>query len=228
MGKTAVVLHSGGLDSTLCLARALKNNERVIALSLVYGQKNIREQLSAIDVVKHYFDLGHDVSRKVVDLTDVWEGTESALISNGTDMQTWTPEKVATFRGEAETSVQFRNGVFIAVGVAQAMMLGAEQLWVGMTGQGANQYADCSPSFCRNMFEAAYVGSRCSVNVVAPLNTSNKVRIVGDALHYGIPIGLTWTCYGPGPIHCGTCLACVERREAFKTNGVEDLVEYEN
>lgn len=230
-----LVLHSGGLDSSLALYQALTQGYEVLALFFCYGQKNIREYSASTDVVKYYIERRYPVRRIVLDIGDVFIGMQSELSADVEELSHWTEEQVAAFnrrkQGEASTSVPFRNGVFISIATAQALIYGCSQVWISSTGQGDTQYADCSSDFLDGMRRAVRVGSDGKVKLHTPFAGLSKEEIVtiisGDYdFMIDIPLELTWTCYGSGPAHCGTCLACVERKAAFRKVQFKDRIEY--
>jgi 7-cyano-7-deazaguanine synthase len=224
-----LVLHSGGLDSTLVLYQALRNGQNTIALSFDYGQRNDYELKAQVDTCEFFFRQGYRFKREIHNIEGIFAGSGSELLRLGAPTSEWTPEQVTSFRGEAPSSVPFRNGVLISLGVTQALIEDCDKLYIGITGQGSDQYADCSPQFVAAMSQAVKFGTGGKVELVAPFADRTKEQIVAYAVRHAedLPLAYTWTCYSDNNgLHCGKCLSCVERQQAFDKLGAKDPVLY--
>lgn len=230
MSKKAIVLSSGGLDSTTCLSIAVdkygKNN--VSTLSIYYGQKHDKELKCAQAVADHY-----GVAHYVKDISTVMDMSDCALLKTGTKEikhesyveQIKEDEIVSTY-------VPFRNGLLLSCATAIAVSIYPDdevEIYYGAHADdyAGNAYADCSPEFAAAMNEAINKGSYGRVNVVAPLINENKAGVVSIGKKLGTPYHLTWSCYEGKEKACGTCGTCIDRLEAFRLNNMEDPIEYE-
>lgn len=222
----AIVLLSGGLDSTLCVALAVKEHgkENVKALNIKYGQKHAVEEAHADDVC-NWFDITGEVIRLPAHL---FKG-ESTLIQGGADNPEVTYEELAASRGVSPTYVPFRNGSFLSLASAYALTHRASWLYYGAHAEDSRNWAypDCTPEFNGSMASAIYIGTYGKVRLVTPLQQMSKVQIIEESVKYSSPVHLTYSCYNGRTQHCGKCPTCVARIEAFKSVGFIDPVKYE-
>lgn len=228
--KKAIVLSSGGLDSTTCLSIAVDKygKDNVSTLSIYYGQKHDKELKCAQAVANHY-----GVAHYVKDISTVMDMSDCALLKTGTKEikhesyveQIKEDEIVSTY-------VPFRNGLLLSCATAIAVSIYPDdevEIYYGAHADdyAGNAYADCSPEFAAAMNEAINKGSYGRVNVVAPLINDNKAGVVSIGKKLGTPYHLTWSCYEGKEKACGTCGTCIDRLEAFRLNNMEDPIEYE-
>ena len=224
MDKTAVVLLSGGIDSTTCLAQAVKEYgaDNVLALSLFYGQKHEKE-LECAHKVSEYYGVDHVVQevKGVFDYSDC-----SLLQGRGEIKHESYAEQLKETRGErpVETYVPFRNGLFLAYAAAIAISVHAEVVYYGAHADDAagRAYPDCTPDFEKAMCEAIFEGSGRTVTMEAPLLYLNKAGVVKMGLELKAPYHLTWSCYEGGDKPCGKCGTCIDRQKAFEATGATD------
>jgi 7-cyano-7-deazaguanine synthase len=227
----AVVLSSGGVDSTTCLAVAIDKYgaENVTSLSVTYGQKHSKE-LDCAEAVANYYGVNH----KVMDLSNIYKDNSSCtlLVGNGEMEHTSYAEQInKSETGIVNTFVPFRNGLLIASAAAYAMGVYPDEeveLYLGAHSDDAagNAYPDCSKEFTDAMYKAVYAGTGGYVKPTAPFVGLHKSDIVKIGLDLNVPYNLTWSCYEGGDIQCGTCGTCIDRKKAFELNGVEDPVAY--
>ena len=233
--KKALVLSSGGVDSTTCVAMAVDKYgaENVATLSVFYGQRHEKE-LECAKKIADYYKLNH----YEVDLTSVYQFSNSSLLSSST--QEIPEESYDEQLKEAHeknikvlsTVIPFRNGVLLSCVAALAMSLFPEQevdIFYGahLGDAEGNAYADCTVEFTEAMTEAIKLGTYGNINVIAPIVNMTKAQVVGKGLELKVPYELTWSCYEGGDKACGKCGTCLQRIDAFKQNGVEDPIEYE-
>lgn len=223
----ALVLTSGGIDSTTCLAWAVRDlgAENVIALSLFYGQKHQRELQAAEDVAKWY-----KVEHLQLDLSSVFRFSDNALLQGSAKAipHTEYAEQLAESDGPVSTYVPFRNGLFISAAASVAIDRGCTRLYYGAHADDAAgaAYPDCSVAFNQAMAEAIRQGSGGQLQLIAPFVQENKAGVIAHGLRLGVPYRLTWSCYEGGDQPCGLCGTCRDRQEAFRINGVEDPLVY--
>ncbi|MBM7865377.1 7-cyano-7-deazaguanine synthase QueC [Heliobacterium gestii] len=219
----AVVILSGGLDSTTCMALADCRGEDIFALTFAYNQRHIREIESARDVARHY-----GASHHIIDLGAVFAA--SALTSAAI-----RPE-VAPFDGKAAhsipaTYVPARNILFLAHALSFAEKVGARRIYTGVNALDNPGYPDCRPEFIDAFQRMIDVGTKAgtegrSVEVFTPLIQMNKADIIRLASELDAPLHLTLTCYyGESPA-CGECDSCRLRLEGFRLAGKEDPIHY--
>jgi 7-cyano-7-deazaguanine synthase len=225
MAERAVVLLSGGLDSTTCLALALRDGRTVHPISFAYGQLHEAELGAATHVARHY---GIPPERhRVVDLGRAISG--SALTGQGAVP---LDRDAAAIGGDIPvTYVPARNLVFLAFAMSYAEAVGAGEVHIGVNALDYSGYPDCRPEFIRAFAEAARLGTRVGVEgrpieVRTPLVDLGKAAIVRLGAEVGVPFALTHSCYlGQRPA-CGRCDACRLRIEGFRAAGLRDPLPY--
>lgn len=229
MSKKALVLSSGGVDSTTCVSIAVDSlgAENVTTVSVFYGQKHSKELECAEAVAKFY-----GVAHEVIDLskTGIMDKSNCPLLANSTEAirhESYADQIAHDGEGMVRTYVPFRNGLLLASVAALAMSVYPDDevdIYLGAHADDAagNAYADCSYEFTEAMNKAIEIGTYDKVHLVAPLVSLNKAGVVERGLRLGTPYELTWSCYEGGDKPCGTCGTCIDRAAAFAANGVAD------
>ena len=222
--KKAVVLLSGGIDSTTCLAIAVDafGADNVLALSMYYGQKHQKELECAKAVAEYY-----GVQYIVQEISGAFDLSDCSLLQGREDIVHESyAEQLEKMGGEGTvaTYVPFRNGLFLAYAAAIAVSVEASTIFYGAHADDAagRAYPDCTPEFERVMNLAIYEGSGRTVTLTAPLMYDNKAGVVKRGLKLGAPYHLTWSCYEGEDKPCGKCATCLDRERAFRENGVVD------
>lgn len=227
--KKAIVLSSGGVDSTTCLSLAIDElgTNNVTSVSVYYGQKHFKELQCAEDVARYY-----GIDHRVIDLCDthIMDDSNCTLLKQSTEEipeQSYAEQISKTENGMVNTYVPFRNGLMLASVASLAMSKYPEDevdIYLGAHADDAagNAYADCSEEFTNAMEQAISLGTYGKVKLKAPLVNLNKAGVVKLGLQLGTPYELTWSCYKGGEKPCGVCGTCIDRAEAFKANKVED------
>jgi 7-cyano-7-deazaguanine synthase len=222
----AVVLLSGGLDSSTCLAVALSDGFEVHALSVDYGQRHRTELARARRVAKALGAAAHRVVK--VDLSAFGGSalTDGALkVPKGRSVREMAD-------GIPVTYVPARNTVMLALALAQAETLGASDVYLGVNAIDYSGYPDCRPAFLRAFERLAQVATKAGVEgrplrIRAPLLRLSKAGIVRLGTRLGVPFRLTLSCYDPlRGRACGECDACALRRKGFAEAGVPDPTLY--
>jgi 7-cyano-7-deazaguanine synthase len=212
-----LVVLSGGLDSTVCMALAVEESGTApLAVTFDYGQRHRTELDRSAGVAGHY-----RAEHLVVSLdTSAWGG--SALTDTSIDV----PGAGST-TGIPVTYVPARNSIFLAValGVAEARDLDA--VWIGVNAIDYSGYPDCRPEFIEAFRGVAATGQKRGVEgrpveIRTPLIECTKEEIVRLGTSLGAPLGLTWSCYLGGDRPCGACDACVLRARGFAAAGIDD------
>lgn len=220
-----VVLLSGGVDSSTCLAIAIEKYgaSDVLALTAYYGQKHAKE-LEAARAVAAYYGVRHEE----VDLSQAFSFSHCSLLQGSDEAipHESYADQLAAIGGEGtlQTYVPFRNGLFLSFAAAVAISVGAEVIYYGAHADDAagRAYPDCTPDFETAMNTAIYEGSGRTCHLEAPLLGWNKSRVVAEGLRLHVPYELTWSCYEGGDVPCGVCGTCRDRARAFDDNGVAD------
>jgi 7-cyano-7-deazaguanine synthase len=227
MTAKAVVLVSGGLDSTTVLAMARGQGFRCHALSFDYGQRHQRE----LDAARQVADsLGVDEHRVI--RFNLREMGGSALTTAAQVPKARTIEQIGA--GIPSTYVPARNTIFLAFALGWAEVLEAWDIFMGANCVDYSGYPDCRPEYLAAFEQLANLATKASVEgsgrfrVHAPLLHWHKHEIIRRGLELGIDYGLTWSCYDPtsAGLACGTCDSCQLRREAFARVGMPDPIAY--
>lgn len=220
----AVILFSGGLDSTTVMFQAIADGaEQIVAVTFDYGSKHARREIqAAVDIMDGVMGV-MNAHHRVVLMPKIFGGGKSALMGD-VDM----PMEEYKREGESVTVVPFRNANLISSAVTLAEVHGFDKVYVGMhaTDYGSWAYPDCTPEFLGGMAGAIYVGTLHRVRLVFPLIWMTKAEVVTRAALLGVPTRLTWSCYEGGQRHCGRCPTCLERINAFVEAGYQDPVTY--
>lgn len=220
----ALVLCSGGLDSTTCLALAIEEHgaENVFALSISYGQKHTKE-LEAAKAVTDYYG----IPLQTLDLAEIFAGSDCSLLKGSSaeiPKESYAEQLAETGGRPVTTYVPFRNGLFLSSAASIALSLGCGVIYYGAHADDAagNAYPDCSKAFNDAMNTAIYLGSGNQLRVEAPFVQKTKADVVSEGLRLHAPYHLTWSCYEGGAYPCGRCGTCRDRAAAFAANGLAD------
>lgn len=230
--KDAVVLVSGGLDSTTVLAIAKAEGYRVNALSFRYGQRHSVELEAAKRVVA-----AMGVERHVIADIDLRAFGGSALTDSIDVPKHGSAADLQADLGQGipVTYVPARNTVFLSFALAWAETLGASDLFIGVNALDYSGYPDCRPEYIAAFETLANLATRAGVEgtsrfrIHAPLMTLDKAGIVRRGLELGVDYGLTHSCYDPTPegLSCGACDSCLLRLKGFADAGLSDPIRYD-
>ncbi len=221
----ALVLSSGGVDSTTALALAIQTygKEHVIALSVSYGQKHDKELQAAKAVAQYY-----GVEQLFLDLGLIFQYSNCSLLQQSTEEipEESYAQQIQKTGGmvPVSTYVPFRNGLFLSAAASIALSKNCSVIYYGAHADDAAgaAYPDCSPVFNDAMNQAIYEGSGRQLHIEAPFVGKTKADIVAMGLALHVPYHLTWSCYEGGEKPCGKCGTCIDRAAAFAVNGVQD------
>ena len=223
-----LVLSSGGIDSTVCLALAVKKYgyENVLSLSVSYGQKHSNELRAARRIAQHYH-----VRHKELDMGMIFAGSDCTLLEGRGEIPQGTYASQLEMRaGEpVSTYVPFRNGLFLAAAASVALADGCGKIYYGAHADDSagNAYPDTSEAFHEAISRAVYEGSGKQLEIEAPFLCSHKADVVRAGMELQVPFASTWSCYEGREKACGTCATCMDRRKACVLNGIQDPAEYE-
>lgn len=220
----ALVLASGGVDSSTCLGIAVDKygKDNVIALSVSYGQKHEKEIKASKDVSDFY-----GVEHIFLDLTPIFNYSDCSLLKHSDKEiphESYAKQLEESDGNPVSTYVPFRNGLFLSGAASIALSRGCQVIYYGAHADDAagSAYPDCSEEFQDAINTAIYVGSGKQLKVEAPFVNKTKAEVVKKGLELGVPYELTWSCYEGTDKPCGVCGTCIDRQEAFLANGVED------
>jgi 7-cyano-7-deazaguanine synthase len=216
--KRCVLIHSGGIDSTVLLGHLLAEGREVFALSVDYGQRHRREIEAAKTICAHY-----GVKHQVADLRALAPLFGANAL---TDNAVAVPEGHYEELSMKATVVPNRNMLLISVATSWAISLKASSVAYGAHGGDHAIYPDCRPIFADALDKAMRLADWHEISLERPFVGMDKAAIVRRGAELKVPLGLTWSCYVGGAKHCGRCGTCVERKEAFKHAGVADPTDY--
>jgi 7-cyano-7-deazaguanine synthase len=215
----AVVLLSGGMDSCVCAALAVRDHHAA-AVHVSYGQRTEARELRAFLGICER--LG--INEKLVVRNEALAAIGGSAL---TDRDIAVPESSRIGHDVPVTYVPFRNAHFLAVAVSWAEVLGAEKVYIGAVEQDSSGYPDCRPEYYRAFNEVVKAGTKeGQIEIVTPLIGLRKTEIVRRGLELGAPFDLTWSCYSREDRACGVCDSCVLRLRAFEQAGTADPIAY--
>ena len=224
MAAKAIVLFSGGLDSTTVLYQAIADGFTCYALSFDYSQRHQRE-LEAACAIAETVSVEHRIV--TFDLR-LWGGsalTDTIELPTGRSLDTMSAEIPVTY-------VPARNTIFFSFALSYAEAIGAQRVYAGMNALDYSGYPDCRPDYIDAMQAVFNLGTKRGregdpIAIHTPLIDLKKTEIIqlGDRL--GVPWHLTWSCYAGGKMACGECDSCLLRRQAFEQLGKPDPIPYE-
>jgi len=215
----AVVLLSGGMDSTVCAALAVRDYDTA-AVHVSYGQRTEGRERRAFEQICDRLGI---VGRLAVRNEALRAIGGSAL----TDTKIAVPTSLLQTSEIPVTYVPFRNAHFLAVSVSWAEVLGASKVFIGAVEQDSSGYPDCRPAYYDAFNKVVKAGTKeGTIEIVTPLITMRKTAIVKLGLELAAPFDLTWSCYIESDQACGTCDSCVLRMRAFRDAGAQDPIPY--
>ena len=213
-----VVLCSGGMDSVTALHWARREHAVAAVVSFDYGSKHNHREIPF--AVEHADLLG--VRHETVPLKFMDRLFASDLLASGGEI----PEGHYEAENMRQTVVPFRNAIMLSIAAGFAESIGAGALVIAAHGGDHAIYPDCREDFMRAMGDAMRLGTYAGVELLRPFIAMRKGEIVQTGARLGVDFARTWSCYKGGPVHCGKCGTCVERREAFAEAGLNDPTIY--
>ncbi|SMO72367.1 7-cyano-7-deazaguanine synthase QueC [Melghirimyces algeriensis] len=223
MKQRAVIVLSGGLDSTTCMGIAQEAGYELYPLTFHYGQRHSREVEQARRVADYYKVSEH----RIVDVAFLQQIGGSALTDQTKDVPT-TPEAEGSI---PVTYVPARNLIFLSLAVAYAEVIEAEAVYIGVSAVDYSGYPDCRPEFIRSMEETMNRATKAGVSgkplrLEAPLIYLSKAETIREGLRLKVPYHLTTSCYQGGKTACGICDSCRLRLKGFAEAGAKDPIPY--
>ncbi len=224
MANKAVIMVSGGIDSTTLCYKAVREGYDARPITFVYGQRHKKEVEFSV-LLCGRLGLRH----MVADISGI-----SALFGPSalTDKNIEIPKVGASEKNYETLSVTVvpnRNAVFLSLAVAYSQSIGCDKVFYGAHHSDRGVYPDCRPEFV-SAFEAAerIAVANSSLSIEAPFVDMDKSQVVSLGADLGVFFEETWSCYEGLHIHCGSCSSCRERKRAFSGAGIEDPTEYED
>lgn len=228
--KRALVLSSGGIDSTTCLSIAINElgADKVTSVSIFYGQKHDKELKQAEKIAEYY-----GINNYKIDLSPILRYNKNCSLLKDNeiniDHSSYSDQIKQSKDGMVSTYVPFRNGLMLSSVASLALSLFPDDEIYIYLGAHADDmagaaYADCSEDFISFMASAITIGTYNKVTVVTPLIRFNKSEVVQKGIELKAPYHLTWSCYEGKDKPCGVCGTCLDRLKAFEENGWIDPI----
>ncbi|GAB6945863.1 7-cyano-7-deazaguanine synthase [Vulcanisaeta sp. JCM 14467] len=215
MGKRAILLLSGGIDSAVALYLLKSRGYDVVALTINYPGRGERERESARELARltntRLIEVDLPFMREVDEL---WNGEE---------------ERPSHLRSAHPSTIPARNAIIYAVAAHYAEILGIDTIVAGHNADDTKYFPDTSREFRRLISKAltigTYIGRAKGLRVIAPLSRLSKTEVVRLGLKLGVPFEFTWSCHNNYDVPCGQCSGCLARKRAFDELGVKDPLE---
>jgi len=207
VSNKAIILLSGGIDSTVLAYYLKKRKYKLTALTFDYGQKHKREIQYAMLTSALL-----DIPLFVLDIKEVFENF-SSFLTNGTKETVIVPN---------------RNMIFLSIAVGFAENKKINKVFYAAHKTDSPVFPDCRPEFVKTLSKACQLGTTQKVEIIAPFINLTKTDIIKIGRELKVPFENTYSCYVGNEKPCGKCLACKERLRAFKENNLKDPLEYEN
>ena len=226
--KKAVVLWSGGLDSSTTMAIAKRQWFEIYSLSFFYGQRHSFELEAAARMAKFIGVADHLIL--TVDLKKIGG---SALTDKRIDVPK-SRRATEISREIPATYVPARNTIFLSYALAWAEVVPANHIFIGVNALDYSGYPDCRPEYIEafeqmaNLAIKAAVEGSLTIKIMTPLSDLTKAQIIKKGIELGIDYSLTHSCYDPTPagLACGRCDSCILRKKGFREAGVKDPARY--
>ena len=222
----AIVLLSGGLDSSTVLALAKERGYDVVALTFDYGQKHKRELNSSRKMARHFKAKEH-----IIVPLSLGKLLRSSLTRESMSIpENRTEEEISS--GVPSTYVPSRNIIFLSIAASIAESRGAEAIFIATNSVDFSGYPDCTAEFTSAFQRTLDIGTKAGregrgIRIEAPILTKSKGDIVREAIRLKVPMEDTWSCYKGGVKACGKCDSCLLRLRGFSEAGIRDPLEYE-
>ncbi len=221
VGKLAICLVSGGMDSCVTAAIAKQQNREIAFLHVSYGQRTADRELKAFTALADFYQVEKRLTASIEYLSTIGG-------SSLTDSQIPVAEADLLSREIPTSYVPFRNSHLLAIATSWAEVINAERIYIGAVAEDSSGYPDCRPEFYRAFQNLIDRGTRpeTDVTVVTPVISLRKSEIVKRGIDLGAPLHLTWSCYQSQDSACGRCDSCALRLRAFAEAGIADPIPY--
>lgn len=216
----AIVLLSGGMDSLVTAAIAIRDNEYVCFLHVNYGQRTVAKEKECFDKLCIYYNPAKSL---IIDMDWLGKIGGSALTDSGIEITDFSNSKLIP-----KTYVPFRNANLISAAVAWAEVIDANKIYIGAVEEDSSGYPDCRKAFFQNMQKTIETGSlnKNNIRIVTPVINLSKQQIVELGKELNVPFEYSWSCYKNEDKACGICDSCHLRLKAFTNAGIKDPIPY--
>ena len=220
----AIVLASGGLDSCVSIACALKDGYEVCLLHINYGQRTQNREDRAFSDIADFYGI---TQKLIVDISYLRQIGGSSLVDSSIPIE---EDTIPSAKGTIpSTYVPFRNANMISIAVSWAEVIGAKKIYIGAVEEDSSGYPDCREIFYQKFNDLLKVSlsPKSEVEILTPLIHLSKKEIVQKGIELEAPLHLTWSCYQNENKACGVCESCKLRLRGFELAGVKDPIKYE-
>ena len=223
--KRAVILLSGGLDSTTTLAIAKNDGYILYGLTFDYSQRHDKELISAKKIADYYNIEKHLILKIELDKIGGSSLTDKEIIIPSRNLDEIENEIPNTY-------VPGRNIIFLSYTLSWAEVIKAKAIYIGANSIDYSGYPDCRPEFFKAFQNISKFGTKIGVSgkpvkIITPLINLSKSEIIKKGIKLDVPYELTWSCYRGTKKACGTCDSCLLRLKGFKESGINDPIEYQ-
>ena len=224
MDNKAVVIASGGIDSTTLIYKLTSKGYSLKTLTFLYGQKHLKESEYAI---KTFEKLSLDY--RLVDISGIKDLISGSALTDSRVEIPEVPETTEHYDTLKTTIVPNRNSIFLSLAVAYAQQLKYNSVFYGAHHSDRGVYPDCRREFIESFEHSQRLANdNEQFRIIAPFVEMDKAEIVKLGHQLGVPYEDTWSCYKGLELHCGHCSSCSERKRAFSNSGIKDPTIYKN
>ncbi len=219
MGKTSIVLVSGGMDSCVTAAIALAENDELAFLHISYGQRTEGRERQAFNDIADHYDVEKRLDISIEHLAKIGGSSLTDEKIDITDANLESTEIPASY-------VPFRNANILSIAVSWAEVIGASAIYIGAVAEDSSGYPDCRPEFYEAFQKVIATGTKpdTHIEISTPIIHLSKAKIVKKGIELDAPLHLTWSCYRNEDLACGTCDSCALRLRGFEMAGVADPI----
>jgi 7-cyano-7-deazaguanine synthase len=219
--EIAVCLVSGGMDSCVTAAIAMRENEEIALLHVSYGQRTERRERQAFNDIADFYGVEKRLEVSIEYLAKI----------GGSSL---TDKKIEVSEADLENTeiptsyVPFRNANMLAIATSWAEVLRARSIYIGAVAEDSSGYPDCRPEFYAAFEKTVETGTKPETNIKikTPIIDLSKAEIVKKGIEIGAPLHLSWSCYRSEDAACGTCDSCALRLRGFERAGSVDPILY--
>ncbi|MFM8839772.1 MAG: 7-cyano-7-deazaguanine synthase QueC [bacterium] len=222
MKEKAIVLMSGGMDSTVCAGLAIERGFDVYALHVHYGQRTQEREAQAFNDVCMFYGIFQKLD---VDISYLAKIGGSSLTDSS-----FSIEKANLDHDGIPTSyVPFRNANLLSIAVSWAEVIGAKHIFIGAVEEDGSGYPDCRKTFFESFERMIEYGTKpdTDITIQTPIINKKKSQIILEANRISAPLHLTWSCYSQNETACGICDSCALRLRGFSEAGCQDPIPYQ-
>jgi len=223
--EKAILLLSGGLDSTVSLAEALQRYDVILALTFNYGQRAFGKEIKASRMVSEHYNVPHEIIALPWLAAMLPKAMQPARADKRADP--WTPDSVNTdgqFFDAQPVWVPNRNGVFLNIAASYAETLGAQVILFGANAEEGERFPDNTPEFQTRLNAALELSTLSRPRVESPVGALDKPGIVERAVTLSAPLHLVWSCYTDHSHQCGECPSCYRLKQALENVNMDPRI----